>query len=80
MGIRPPTPRSTETERLRDLFLVQLSALSVSATAIANLPHGTLAKRIARLDKSGDELQTKVLHLMSEIEASFRIIRQKLLS
>lgn len=80
MSIRPPTPRNTEAETLGDSFLVQLSALSVRATAIAKLPHGTLAKRIARLDKSGDELQIRLLRLMDEIEASFRIIRQKLLS
>jgi hypothetical protein len=80
VSIRPPTPRSTEAEKLRDSFLAQLSALSVSATAIAKLPHGTLAKRIAGLDKSGDELQIRLLWLMDEIEASFRIIRQKLLA
>lgn len=80
MSTRLPAPRSTEAEKLRDSFLAQLSALSVSATAIAKLPRGTLAKRIARLDGNGDMLQTRVLQLMDKIEASFRIIRRRLLS
>jgi hypothetical protein len=80
VSFRPPTPRSRKTEELRDSFLAQLSALSVSAKAIAKFPRGMLAKRLAMLDKSGDEWQTSVLHLMDDIEASFRIIRRKLLS
>lgn len=80
MSIRPPTPGSSKSEELPESFFAQLSALTVSATAIAKLPRGTLAKRIARLEKNGDELQTKLLRLMDEIEASFRIIRRKLLS
>lgn len=79
MSIRPPTPRRTKAEELRDSFFAQLSALSVGAKAIAKLPRGTLAKRLARLDKNGDELQTRMLKLMDEIEVSFRIIRRKLM-
>ena len=78
MRTKPTTSRSREAIEPAEDFLAQLSLLCVSTTAIAKLRSGVLVKRLAKLDKNAGELPSKVLALMDEIEASFRIIRRKL--
>jgi hypothetical protein len=68
-------PKATEPV---NAFLLELSILHERTTAIAKLRRGVLSRRLAELDKNTGELRTKLLLLMDEIEASFRMIRRKL--
>lgn len=79
MSVSASTSRSPTSVEPGDAFLSELSILSVRAKAVADLRHEALVKGLARLDKNTGELQAKVLLLMDEIEASFLIIRRKLL-
>lgn len=79
MSTKPSTSRGTKAVEPVEVFLAELSVLHVRTRAIARLRSGVLVKRLAELDNNTGELQEKVLALMDQIEASFRIIRRKLL-
>ncbi len=68
------------TRDLMEAFLSELSALSVLARGVAKIRHEALVRGLARFDSDKGEGLANVLSLMDEIEADFRIIRQKLLS
>ena len=80
MSTKPTTSRDPKAVDPAEMFLAELSVLHVRTRAIARLRSGVLVKRLAELDNNTGELQAKVLALMDQIEASFRIIRRKLLS
>jgi hypothetical protein len=64
---------------LMDEFMTELSVLSDTAKAVGDLRRASIVKGLAELDGSAAELPDKVLHLMDQVEASFLIIRRKLL-
>ena len=78
MSIKPTTSRGPRAVEPAETFLAELSILHERTTAIAKLRRGVLSKRLAELDKNTGELRAKLLLLMDEIDASFRIIRRKL--
>lgn len=80
LNMKPTTAGSPTADEVMTSFLAELSILRVRATAVAKLRRGALVEGLAGLDENGAQLQVKVLHLMDEIEASFRIIRRKLIS
>lgn len=78
--MKPTTSESQTTQQVMETFLAELLILRVRATAVAKLRRGTLFKALAARDENGAQLQAKVLRLMDEIEANFRIIRLTLTS
>ena len=78
MSSKPTTSRRPKATEPVNAFLLELSILHERTTALAKLRRGVLSKRLSELDKNTGELRTKLLLLMDEIEASFRIIRRKL--
>ena len=78
MSIKPTTSRGPRAVEPARTFLAELSILHERTTAVAKLRRGVLSKRLAELDKNTGELGAKLLLLMDEIDASFRIIRRKL--
>ena len=78
MSTKPTTSRGPRAVEPAETFLAELSVLHSRTTVIARLRSGVLVKRLAKLDKNTGELQAKVLTLMDQIQASFRIIRRKL--
>lgn len=72
--------RSSSTDELMGQFLAELSTLSVRANVAAKLRRAELVAGLATVDEGTSELQDKVMAWMDGIEASFRIIRRKLLS
>lgn len=79
MGTTNEGSRKTGANELIDEFLTELSALSDTAKAVANLRREAIVKGLAELDASAGDLPDKVLHLMEQIEANFLIIRRKLM-
>lgn len=78
MSTKPTTSRGPRAVEPVEAFLAELSVLHSRTRVIARLRNGVFAKRLAALDKNTGELQAKVLNLMDQIDASFRIIRRKL--
>lgn len=78
MSTKPTKSRGPKAVEPAEVFLAELSVLHSRTRAVARLRSGVLVKRLAELDKNAGELQAKVLTLMDQIEASFRIIRRKL--
>ena len=72
--MKPTTSESQTTQQVMEKFLAELLILRGRATAVAKLRRGTLFKGLAALNENGGQLQAKVLRLMDEIEADFRII------
>jgi hypothetical protein len=77
---RSATASGESTQDLLEAFLSELSALRVLARVVAKIRHEALVRGLARFDSDMGEGLANVLSLMDEIEADFRIIRQKLLS
>jgi len=78
--MKPTTSGSPTADELITSFLAELSILRARVKAVAKLRRETLVEGLAGLDENGGQLQVKVLQLMDEIEANFRIIRRKLAS
>jgi hypothetical protein len=78
--MKASTSQNPSSNEPRDAFLSELSILSVQTKAVANLRPGVFVKSLAELDGNTGKLEAKVQLLMDEIEASFLIIRRKLLS
>jgi hypothetical protein len=78
VSTKPTTSQNSKAAEPVNAFLVELSVLQVRTEAIARLRSGVLVKQLSGLDKNSGELRAKVLNLMNQIEASFRIIRRKL--
>lgn len=78
MSTKPSASRSRKAGEQVEAFLAELSVLHLSTTVIARLRSGVFVKRLADQDKNAGQLQTKILRLMDEVDASFRIIRRKL--
>ena len=80
MVIKPRTSRSTKAKASTEAFVAELSMLRLRTNAIVRLRRGAFAKHFEKLDKNLGESQAEVLALMNQIEASFRMIRRKLMS
>jgi len=78
--MKASTSQNPSSNEPRDAFLSELSIFSVQTEAVAKLRRGVLVKSLAKLDGNTGKLEAKVQLLMDEIEASFLIIRRKLLS
>jgi hypothetical protein len=78
--MKASTSQNPSSNEPRDAFLSELSILSVQTKAVAKLRPGVFVKSLAELDGNTGKLEAKVQLLMDEIEASFLIIRRKLLS